>query len=365
MAITPIERAITSPEVAEAISSPEVVIPAQAVETTGVKQAVLPSVVDIRREVDAALAEVLPATLPTAEEAQPEEPQINEQPAKTDKPEKARKPKFTLREATIDDIDAIVDVDMRSFDSVYSSYGQTQEELRKELHDKFLGRFEKVGGYWMPVLERDGKIVGFMTCCPTSKTPEEFESWEKTTDNGTLETTYDPDGKNLYVVTLSVLPEGSAGKDMLYGNQIAKVLVSGFDQAFFESRLPGLRGWVLKNKCEGSEVLLDALTPELQEAYANEYFELKTESKGRQVRQDKLVRLYERIGCKPVKVAPNAYQDKPSMDFGVVFTYDGRSLFDGSDLPVKLPDNRATRWMFGKLLQLASHSVTITGKLFA
>lgn len=275
------------------------------------------------------------------------------------------KPKFKVRGATLADIDAIVDVDIRSFDSVYSEYEQDEEQLRQELREKFIGRLEKVGSKWMPVLERDGEIVGFMTCSPTNKRPEDFESWEETTDNGTLKSTYDPDGKNIYVVTLSVLPEGSDGKDMLYGDQIGKMLSAGYKQAFFESRLPGLREWVVQNKLGGADEKLTGLSSEDKESYANEYFNAYTDYKGKQVRQDKLISLYERIGCRSLKVVPDAYKDAPSLDFGVVFVYDGKGLFDGSDLPFKIPENRFTRWAFGKLVTRAAHSQKIAQKLFS
>jgi hypothetical protein len=278
--------------------------------------------------------------------------------------EKARKPDFRIRPADMTDIDAIVDVDMRSFGSVYKTYGKGEAELRTELKEKFSGRLNMVGSEWMPVLECDGKIVGFMTSCPTNKTPEEFESWEETTDNGTLNSTYDPDGKNVYVVTLSVLPEGSEGKDMLFADQIGKLLRKGYSLSFFESRLPGLRQWVLDNKYDGSEDALEDLNDEQKDDYANEYFEQFTEIKGKKVHQDRLIRMYERVGCQCLKVIPNAYEDEPSMNYGVMCVYDGSSLFDGSTLPVKLPQNRLTRWTFGALMQSIAHSSKLTRKIF-
>lgn len=279
--------------------------------------------------------------------------------------EKRKAPKFTLRYATQDDIESIVDVDMKSFDSVYTAYDQSEEELRAELRDKFSRRLDIVGSEWMPVLERDGKIVGFMTCCPTSKTPEEFSSWEETTDSGTLESTYDPNGKNVYVVTLSVLPEGSQGKDMLYADQIGKMLSKGYEKGFFESRLPGLKKWMDNVKTPKVGKYADELSRDELETYANEYFNTKTTVKGKEVRKDRLIRLYERIGCTCLKVVPDAYQDEPSMNFGVICVYDGKSLFDGSDLPIKLPENKATRWAFGLLMQRVARSSKITGKLFS
>jgi hypothetical protein len=280
------------------------------------------------------------------------------------KPERERVPDFKVREAALADIPEIVDVDMKSFAKVYKEYGETEDELRDRLTTNFEGRFNLVGGYWMPVLEKDGKIVGFMTSCPTSKDPEDFKSWEETTDNGTLHNTYNPDGRNVYVVTLSVLPEGTPGKDMLYANQIGKMLEGPYDKGFFESRMPGFRLWAVR-KARESGTRLNALSEEERNAYAEEYFTTKiTDEKGKQVPLDPLLRLYERIGCKLLKVVPDAYEDAPSMNYGVVCVYDGEKLFDGSDLPVALPDNKLTRKLFGKLLQHASRSQRMTAQLF-
>jgi hypothetical protein len=271
-----------------------------------------------------------------------------------------RTSKYRVRSATRNDIDAIVEVDLQSFDCVYSEYRQAQEDLRRELRDKFLGRLDLIGGDWMPVLELGDRIVGFMMCCPTSKKPEEFESWERTTDNGTLRTTYDPDGRNIYVVTLSVLPQGTAGKDMILVQQVGKMLRDGYDLAYFESRLPGLRAWVLANYCDGLEPVLASLTPQQRAKYAAEYFEKTEWVHGKAARYDRLIRLYERLGCKLVRLVPDAYRDGPSLDFGVVCVWDGSALFDGSVLPLRLPQTRLTRWALGMAVHHAARSARVT-----
>jgi hypothetical protein len=277
---------------------------------------------------------------------------------------KEKAPNFKVRQATMADIPNIVDVDLRAFDSVYSNYDENPEALRRELTEKFTGRLEKVGGKWMPVLERDGEIVGFMTCCPTSKKPEDFKSWEDTTDNGTLETTYDPKGENVYVVTLSVLPAGSAAKDRLFVDQMSQMFKSGQKTAFFESRLPGLRNYA-KKKARYFGLELDYVEPRQLDNIADEYFNLKTKIKGKDVPYDRLLRLYDRIGCKFIKVVPNAYKDEPSLDYGVVCTYDGNEFFDGSLLPVKIPDNMLTRKSLSAIMKMASKSQTLTSKLLS
>jgi hypothetical protein len=306
----------------------------------------------------------------------------------------SRDPRFRIRPATEKDIPKIVDVDISSFSSVYETYEASKETLRDELQEKFLARFRKVGGEWMPVLERGREIVGFITSCPTHKDPKDFESWEKTTDNGTLGNTHNPDGSNVYVVTLSVTPEGSAGKNMLFAHQIGKAAREGYDLGYFVSRLPGLRQWMLDEKCGGSETALERLSRNERDQYANDYFSDRVEvlessndepnkeekdqlvgvnaaptvdpeiTKHTGLRRDKLIRMYEGVGCRFLKVVPEGYQDKPSMNYGVVCVYDIADLFNGSILPHKLPDNRATRWLMGSIMQSAAHSRRITEQLF-
>ncbi len=268
------------------------------------------------------------------------------------------RPNFKPRPARLEDIDTLVDIDIRSFDSVYKDYDQPTEELRAELIQKFTRRFELLGGDWMQVVERDGKIVGFMTCCPTSKTPEEFESWEKTTDDGTLETTFDPEGENVYIVSLAMLPEGSRlqGQNMLFANQIGKMIKENYKRAFFESRLPGMRSWVQKT-CVERELGLNILDVEEIDLLAKEYYGMTTEIKGKQKPQDRLIRLYTDAGCSFVKLVPNAYRDEPSMNYGAVGVFE-------NPLPGALANNRFARNVVGTAIRIASQSHTLMQKLF-
>jgi hypothetical protein len=286
------------------------------------------------------------------------------EPGATEKPERRESaPKFSVRPATLADIDAIVDVDVRAFDSVYREYDTDSDTWRAEMRDKFVGRLQKVGGEWMPVLERDGKVVGVITCCPTSKEPSDFVSWEKTTDDGTLETTYDPNGKNVYVVSLSVLPEGSAAKDMLFINQMGKLLREGYEKGFFESRMPQFRSWATARAAQEGNDIEAYSKPQLDEM-AEEYFGLRIDKKDKSVPYDSLLRLYERVGCKLLKVVPDAYLDEPSMNYGVVCVYDGDSLFDGTDLPFRIPQNKLTRWALGRVMQTIGKSQKLSSKVF-
>ncbi len=262
------------------------------------------------------------------------------------------------RAVTREDIAQLVEVDMIAFANVYKDYELKGDALRADLIEKFTGRFDMVGGDWMRLVERDGIIAGFMTCCPTSKTPEDFESWEKTTDNGTLESTYDPDGENVYVVSLSMLPGvGEAARNMLFTNQIGKLIEGGRKRAFFESRLPGLGAWA-QRECKESGRDYENLTKDEQMELAERYFHsTKTNSKGKEVPLDRLIRIYDGAGCRFTRVVADAYDDAQSMNFGAV------GIFE-NPLPESLQKNLFARKVVGKTVQAVAKSRWLMSKAF-
>ena len=264
---------------------------------------------------------------------------------------------FSSRGATAEDIEKLVDVDMHAFNSVYRNYDMSREELRKDLIEKFKGRFEMVGSDWMRVVERDGIIAGFMTCCPTNKTPEEFQSWEETTDNGTLKTTYDPNGKNIYVVSLSMLPGvGEGARNMLFANQIGQLIEGGYERAFFESRLPGLATWA-KKECQDRGIEFETLDKDEQQQLAEQYFSCTKTKNGKEVPLDRLIRIYTGAGCKFTRVVADAYDDAPSMNFGAVGVFE-------NPLPSFAQKSKLAGKVVGKTVQLLSKSHWLMQKAF-
>jgi len=279
---------------------------------------------------------------------------------------KAAEPKFGIRPSTEADIAAMVDIDMRAFSKVNSIYEAEDEATaaakRAELTDLFEGRFGMLGGNWMPVVTQQNdegvdEVVGFMHCCPTKTDPASFQSWEETTNNGKLDTLYDADGKNVYIVTLSMDPKvkGQRGQNSLFLNQIGQGLQHGFDTAFFESRMPGFRNWV-KGQCKADGRDIEQLSEGETDAMAAEYFGLKRERNGKEVPYDPLLKVYAGAGCNLEQVVPNAYQDEPSMNYGVLCTFKN-PLPEWARRPVV---GRA----LGGVLKLAAKSSWLTRKLF-
>jgi hypothetical protein len=261
-----------------------------------------------------------------------------------------------LRSARVNDMAELVEVDMRAFKSVYKNYNKPDDELRAELLQKFNQRYEKLGSRWVQVLERRGKIAGFIMACPTNKKPEDFTSWEDVTDNGTLETTYDPSGRYLYVVSLSTLPDGAAidGQDMLVANLIGKNIAENY-LGYFESRMPGLKRWLLK-ECRAQGIRISELSPEDLSAHSERYFNTKTDAKGKQRSIDPLLRMYQDMGCEIVRLVPNAYQDALSMNFGAVCIFK-------NPLPEWVRKVPVLRRAIGAAVSLISHSNYLTRKL--
>jgi hypothetical protein len=266
-------------------------------------------------------------------------------------------PKMRIRAATPADIPALVDIDMRAFSRVYNGYDMSEAEMRADLEAKFLHRYNVVGGRWMSIVDVDGEPGGFIMSCPTNKLPENFQSWEETTDNGTLDSTYDPNGKNIYIVSLSVLPKASQAnaQDVLIADTIGKFIESGMDRGYFESRLPGLRTWA-SVQCRREGMDINQLTENERLDLANRYFRLTTTVDGKEVPRDRLIRLYSSVGCEFIKVVPDAYQDEPSMNFGAVGVYE-------NPLPAVVRKSRLASKVAGKAVQLAARSPKLLDKV--
>jgi hypothetical protein len=266
--------------------------------------------------------------------------------------------RITTRNAVREDIDTLVDIDIRSFASVYTGYNQTEDALRADLKLKFENRFDFVGGQWIKVAERDGQIVGFIMACQTSKDPKSFTSWEDATDNGMINSTYDPDGKNLYVITLTMLKAGSIdlGQNMLFGHILSEMIREDLDLAFFSSRVPGLKSWV-QLQCTHHGLEFDNLTKHDLDAYANEYYKLTKVKKGKRVPQDRLLEIYDSAGCKFSGIYSNAYQDEPSLNYSVL------GIFE-NPFSKRLRQSRIVRYVAALALATASKSNYLMAKCF-
>lgn len=227
------------------------------------------------------------------------------------------KTKFKFRPTEQSDIPELLEIEFDRYALMY----ENNPAKKVEVEDVFRRR-QLIAKEWMVTLVMDGRPAGFITGQPTNKKPEDFESWEKSTDNGTLERTFQPDGKNVYVVNLDVSRRATGrlnGHYMLMANLGGKILRSGKDTIMFESRMPTFRHWVISEFAGGIKAW-NKLTDVEQLKVAKQYARIRIESKGKSVRYDKLLRFYEGTGFHFVKVLPNAFRDEESLDFGMLCT---------------------------------------------
>jgi hypothetical protein len=198
-------------------------------------------------------------------------------------------------------------------------YHAHYQELPRD-HGDIMLMFEKrlaVAGDWMLLAQYRGEVVGFISAQPTNQEPGEFTSWEQSTDHGTLGSTYEPEGRNVYVVNLDVLRQGTAvgAQYKLMTALGVKVLQKGKQQVIFSSRLPGFRDWLNKHKPDWQSLPASKL-----DRLAQDYSRLRTLKNGRSELQDRLLRFYDQAGFKQVKVVPGGFKDPASLDYAVLCT---------------------------------------------
>ncbi len=248
---------------------------------------------------------------------------------KPDKKDREHKPKVVMRAATVDDIDRLVELDLRMFKGAYGERPPTPTEVR----EMFYHRFANVqnGRGLMYVCEVDGRVEAFATYFKTKKSWEDFISWEESTGNGTLDRVTDPNGEYAYVVNLTVGPRGSAvrARERLTASMMAHVVKEGkIKQAHFVSRMPQFAKWL-----ENQGIDYRNCTEEELDRIAQKYSELRRpkyekrrglkavlqSSSPKLVPYDYELRMYESMGFERGKLVKGAFGDPESLNYGVLF----------------------------------------------
>lgn len=223
-----------------------------------------------------------------------------------------------VRVATLDDIDDLVRVELGAYPDVYGP--DPTAEVVGQIEEKYRLRVELLGDL-VTVLERPGVgVYGSLVTCDTDRGRDYFASDDHDmTDTESIQEAFNREGKNTYVVNLAVLPEHQGVHDsaLLFLDAIAKAKDRGVEQAYFLSRLPKFEPWriakVAEAKSSGSRV---PTTYELVEEYWQ-----RTDDRGRP--RDPLMRMYTRIGAKPLELVEDAWKpDKSSGGYGVLFELD-------------------------------------------
>lgn len=143
-----------------------------------------------------------------------------------------------------------------------------------------------------------GRIVGYAVVQRVAHLST--GSWDEQTDGGLIARTHRPDGRLIYGVNLSVLPEGArhgasrALIDHVYETFVARGPCAGIGLG---SRLPGFARWARDN---GSDV--------------RRYLALRTGGLAR----DPELRIYEKNGFRLLWELPQYFEDPASLNHGAL-----------------------------------------------
>lgn len=202
-----------------------------------------------------------------------------------------------IRLATVADIPAIYALEEEAFGEVGED-GQASTELIK--HRIRLLNETQPGWFWVACVGDD--VVGDVVVQPTNLSPDECTSWDIATDNGNLTGTFDPEGMNLYGVSVAVSGRAPVATVPLLMHQMLVLRALTSRRHFmFCARMPGFQ----------------------QE---HEQTGISAEEYWRKVGEDgkphdpMLARFVEMFGEHPERLLPDGYlPDKDSGGHGVLF----------------------------------------------
>lgn len=222
-----------------------------------------------------------------------------------------------VRAATMADLDSLVHIEFAAYNEVY---GRTLDlDLIAETRDKYFERIELLGE-WVRVLEdRRHGTYGMIVCCPTNLPKEDFISEARDmTQNEALYDVRDPNGKYGYIVNLAILPrfQGWGTHFVLFEDCRQRAVANGVESVFFESRIPGFKRWLARERETREAAGLSA--PKVHEA-AESYWRLTVRQGELEKPKDPLLQIYADFGCVPLCLIENAWEaDDASMGYGVL-----------------------------------------------
>jgi hypothetical protein len=206
---------------------------------------------------------------------------------------------ITIRPAERSDLLGIMEVERQTFGAVGEDAMASLQKMEARI-DLLNSANEK--WFWVAVAKDGVTILGDMILQPTDFGPEECTSWSAATNDGSLQGTFSPDGKNIYVVSLAVSQRSAADiVSMLLVHASAALWARHGGLYLFCSRMPGFAQ-------AHAETGID---PE-------EYIRLEHRGAPR----DPMLRLYWRMtgGVRPFKLLRNGFPpDEESGGHGVLF----------------------------------------------
>jgi hypothetical protein len=259
-----------------------------------------------------------------------------------DKPTFEKNPKAVVRQATFADIDRLVELEFETFEDVYVDNPPDPIDVR-EMITKRLDTVQDL----MIVGEVNGVIEGVMACQRTDLAVGDVKSWEETTNNGTLEGTHNPNGKNFYVVNLAVSQEGSKNdlSDQLIAMMIGKFIETQGNEGHLLSRIPQFAQWLQDEQHINN---FAALSISEQDSWAEKYVMTTKVVDGQERLYDGVLQRYVDVGVKPMAVLRDSYQDPSSHNYEVLCVFE-------NPLPDTLKRSRMASRLAGKTLQYAAN----------
>jgi hypothetical protein len=274
--------------------------------------------------------------------------------------------KTKVRKVTMEDLDAIVDLDIRDFADTYRVNGQKipieelKEQIGPEVREMMAERIQNVqankGAAWMYAYELNGKFEGFTTMFRTDKPLTEFTSWENSTNGGTLDDRIVPDGQYVYVANMTMSPKatdykvkGMNGMDCTLARMYGACMAEGLDYGYFESRMTLFRPWLIRTlREEGQGRHIADVDPEELDQFAATYAHTTKpqEVNGRmtEVPIDRLLMLFAGFTEMQPKPVRNAFKDPKSLNYGMVF----KAPFDKVPKPLRPLVNPTFRYLANK-----------------
>jgi radical SAM enzyme (TIGR01210 family) len=156
---------------------------------------------------------------------------------------------FCIRPANKSDISGIMAVEQTQFGQISENAMASELLMQRRIE---LCNFPGLQS-WFFVAEIEGKIEGYVIVQPTSMSVDICTSWEHGTDFGTMEKTFDRNGKNLYIVSLAVLPKNKGVTFPLILQILELWKNLKFHTLMFCSRMPGWRSENLKTNISPEE----------------------------------------------------------------------------------------------------------------
>ncbi|MFE6904782.1 hypothetical protein ACFVFJ_50150 [Streptomyces sp. NPDC057717] len=203
-----------------------------------------------------------------------------------------------IRQARISDVEDLVRVDIAQYSDMTADFAENSN-----ISAMFARRISNTPG-WFWVALVDGRIEGLLSTCPTTHSPEGFVSWEKCTNNGTLDGIFDERADFLYGVALTVTAKGGAAG-------VTKALLAAGLARFFSSEK---RTLYLSGRMPGYHKVADEVSPQ-------EYYDAQVTVRGQRVARDPQVRMYERLGFRRAGLVPGGFAvDHESAGYGVLLT---------------------------------------------